>query len=177
MHQGWDELRQDRQLIAPALGRFRFAFEQRQGAVEMLDCFAVGRAQHRPLASVTPIADGARCVAGILQMMGHDLRRASRFCREQRVGDAAVQEATPLAQQAAIRSILHQRVLEEKGSPRRRTALKHQPRRDKARECVLQRVQIARIGRGKQLERKFAANRSADLCHFASACAEPATRS
>lgn len=113
--QGRSELRQDRQFGAPPLGRLRLGLEQRQGAAEMLDRFAVGGTAHHPLAGLAPIDDRLDGPAGILQVMGDDLGRSCRSFaarREEGVGDPRMQQLARPAQQCAVGCILDQRVLE-----------------------------------------------------------------
>src|SRR5438105_2147697 len=74
-HQGCTELRQNCQFGMPALGCFRLSVDQRQSAAEVLDRFAICRAAYRLLTCFAPIDDRLARPAGILQMMGYDLRR------------------------------------------------------------------------------------------------------
>ena len=81
----------------------------------------------------------------------------------QRRGDSGVQVLSPSAEQGAIGSVLHQRVLEEVRGVRRRAAAKQQPRSGEPVESGLQLDDGSLRYRLNQLVAKLSANHGPDL--------------
>jgi len=77
-HERRRELHQQTELLLRALGAPGKAREEREGALEVLDRLAVGVPQDRDVAGARAVLDGAREIAGGLEVRGElpgDLRR------------------------------------------------------------------------------------------------------
>ena len=124
-HQRGTELGQDRELGAVAFRRSPAAAEQRQGAAEVLDRLAVGRAAHRLLAGLAPVGDRLLGQAGAGAVVRQQLGLASASCGNaalDRGDEPAVQDLPAAAEQALVGGVPDERVLEAVDGGRRLAA-------------------------------------------------------
>ena len=105
---------------------------RRETPLEMADRFEMGRARRGMLAGLQPLIDGALGIAGGGQMMGEQFGLALDEIGEMLFPIAAATRACNScrrrAQQRAVGSVLHQRVLEQVGGMRSGAAAKQQSR-------------------------------------------------
>jgi hypothetical protein len=100
----------------------------------------------------------------LCEQLGLAVRHFGRLGFE-RLGDPRVQLLPCATKQAAVRRVLHQRVLETVDRIGRRTALKHQLGGDEPAEGGSQLVLVKTGNNAQQRVRKLASNRGTNLRH------------
>jgi hypothetical protein len=127
-HQAGPQLTAKFELLQLTPGRGRQQRQLIQSLLELRRCFRHRRAGGGPPTGADPPVDGFFSEAGLGVVPREELGMSVRDLRViglERLGDLRVQLLAGAAQQAAMRSVLHQRVLEAVDRLGRRTALEH----------------------------------------------------